>query len=467
MKNLSRLLFVTVLLVCFSTSNAQDKNNPWAISLGTNAVDAYPVGEDLPQGPYFDEFFNVSDHWNIFPTISRVAVSRYLSDGFTFTAGGTLNTIDKFGTRLNATTGEEETNPINDLSYFSLDGTISYSFQEVLNSNKFEPYLGVGGGYTWLDNVGAGTLNGNLGLRYWFNEKLGVEVQTMYKHAFEDYIPKHFQHSVGLVFKFGGTDTDNDGIYDQDDACPEEAGLEMFNGCPDSDNDGIQDSKDDCPNTPGLAEFNGCPDSDGDGVVDKDDKCPNVAGLKALMGCPDADGDGIADGDDNCPNEAGPAANNGCPWPDTDGDGVLDKDDKCPNEAGEVALDGCPRQAPTPAIMKTLNDYAKTILFDTGKSTIKDQSEQVLQNITAILKEYPNSRFSIDGHTDSTGSASLNQKLSESRANAVIDFLVANGIDVSRLEGKGYGENSPIADNKTREGRRANRRVEVVLLKEE
>lgn len=306
-------MFVTVLLVCFSTSNAQDKNNPWAISLGTNAVDAYPVGEDLPQGPYFDEFFNVSDHWNIFPTISRVAVSRYLSDGFTFTAGGTLNTIDKFGTRLNATTGEEETNPINDLSYFSLDGTISYSFQEVLNSNKFEPYLGVGGGYTWLDNVGAGTLNGNLGLRYWFNEKLGVEVQTMYKHAFEDYIPKHFQHSVGLVFKFGGTDTDNDGIYDQDDACPEEAGLEMFNGCPDSDNDGIQDSKDDCPNTPGLAEFNGCPDSDGDGVVDKDDKCPNVAGLKALMGCPDADGDGIADGDDNCPNEAGPAANNGCP----------------------------------------------------------------------------------------------------------------------------------------------------------
>ena len=289
----------------------------------------------------------------------------------------------------------------------------------------------------------------------------------MYKHAFEDYIPKHFQHSVGLVFKFGGTDTDNDGIYDQDDACPEEAGLEMFNGCPDSDNDGIQDSKYDCPNTPGLAEFNGCPDSDGDGVVDKDDKCPNVAGLKSLMGCPDADGDGVADGDDNCPNEAGPAANNGCPWPDTDGDGVLDKDDKCPNEAGEVALDGCPRQAPTPAIMKTLNDYAKTILFDTGKSTIKDQSEEVLQNITAILKEYPNSRFSIDGHTDSTGSASLNQKLSESRANAVIDFLVANGIDVSRLEGKGYGENSPIADNKTREGRRANRRVEVVLLKEE
>ncbi|WP_431157167.1 OmpA family protein [Winogradskyella poriferorum] len=465
MKNLSRLLFVSVLLVCFSTSNAQDKNNPWALSLGTNAVDAYPVGEDLPQGPYFDEFFNVSDHWNIFPNISRVAVSRYLSDGFTFTAGGTINKIEKFGTKI--VDGEEATNFVGDLTYYSLDGTVSYSFQEVLNSKKFEPYLGVGGGYTWLDNVGAGTLNGNLGLRFWINEKLGIEAQSMYKHAFEDYLPKHFQHSLGLIFKFGGTDTDGDGIYDKDDACPEEAGLEIFNGCPDSDNDGIQDSKDDCPNTAGLAEFNGCPDSDGDGVMDKDDKCPNTAGLKALAGCPDADGDGVADGDDNCPNEAGPAANNGCPWPDTDGDGVLDKDDKCPNEAGEVALDGCPRQAPTPAIMKTLNDYAKTILFDTGKSTIKDQSEQVLQNITAILKEYPNSRFSIDGHTDSTGSATLNQKLSEKRANAVIDYLVANGIDANRLEGKGYGENNPIANNKTREGRKANRRVEVVLLKEE
>ncbi len=68
MKNLSRLLFVAVLLVSFSTAHAQDKNNPWAFSLGVNAVDPYPVGEDTPQGDYFDEFFNAKDHWNIFPS---------------------------------------------------------------------------------------------------------------------------------------------------------------------------------------------------------------------------------------------------------------------------------------------------------------------------------------------------------------------------------------------------------------
>ena len=464
MKNLSRLFFVAVLLLSFSTSNAQDQNNPWGITIGINAVDFFPVGEDAPQGDYFDEYFNVTQHWNILPSVSIISVSRYLSDGFTFTASGSINKIEKFGTNYDPVTGAKSKNLVNDLTYYGIDGRVSYSFMKLIKSNTFDPYLGVGGGYTWLDDIGAGTLNGTLGFKFWVNEKLGIDVQSTYKHAFEDYLPKHFQHSVGVTFKFGGVDTDGDGIYDQDDACPEEAGLEIFNGCPDSDNDGIQDSKDDCPNTAGLAEFNGCPDSDGDGVMDKDDKCPTVAGLKALMGCPDADGDGVADGDDNCPNEAGPAANNGCPWPDTDGDGVLDKDDKCPNEAGEAANNGCPIVAPTPAVMATLNDYAKTILFDTGKASIKSQSEAVLQNITAILKEYPNSRFHIDGYTDSVGAKTSNQLLSERRASSVRDFLIANGIAADRLNARGYGEDNPIDNNKTRAGRRNNRRVEVVLI---
>jgi hypothetical protein len=85
----------------------------------------------------------------------------------------------------------------------------------------------------------------------------------------------HFQHTAGLTFKFGGKDTDGDGIYDKDDACPDVAGLK-FNGCPDTDGDGIQDSADACPDVFGLAALNGCPDTDGDGVADKDDACPDV-----------------------------------------------------------------------------------------------------------------------------------------------------------------------------------------------
>ena len=463
MKNLSRLFFVVVLIASFSTSNAQDKNNPWAITIGANAVDVYPVGEDTPQGDYFDEYFNVTDHWNILPSLSTISVSKYLSDGFTFTAKGSINRIDKFGSNFDPITGVETTNKVDDLTYYGLDGMVSYSFMEAIKSKTIDPYLGVGGGYTWVDDIGAGTLNGSLGFNLWFTDQLGLSLQSAYKHSFEDYLPKHFQHSVGLTFKFGGTDSDGDGIYDQDDACPEEAGLEIFNGCPDSDNDGIQDSKDDCPNTPGLAEFNGCPDSDGDGVVDKDDKCPSVAGLKALMGCPDADGDGVADGDDNCPNEAGPAANNGCPWADTDGDGILDKDDKCPNEAGTVANNGCPEVKPTEEVMETLNSYSRSILFNSGKATFQKQTDQVLQAMVAIFKEYPKANFSIEGHTDSDGSKSMNQALSERRANAVRDYLIANGIASDRLSAAGFGEDNPIANNKTRAGKKENRRVEVKL----
>ena len=463
MKNLSRLFFVAVLIASFSTSNAQDKNNPWAITFGANAVDFYPVGEDTPQGEYFDEYFNVSDHWNILPSISTLSVSRYLSDGFTFTAKGSINRIDKFGSNVDLVTGEETTNSVDDLTYYGLDGRVSYSFMDIINSKTIDPYLGVGGGYTWVDDIGAGTVNGTLGFKVWFTEKLGLDVQSTYKHAFEDYLPSHFQHSVGLTFKFGGTDTDGDGVYDQDDACPEEAGLEIFNGCPDSDNDGIQDSKDDCPNVAGLAEFNGCPDSDGDGVMDKDDKCPDVAGLKTLAGCPDADGDGVSDADDNCPNEAGPAANSGCPWPDTDGDGVLDKDDKCPNEAGTVANNGCPEIKPTEEVMDTLNEYSRSILFNSGKATFQKQTDQVLQSMVAIFKEYPQANFSLEGHTDSDGSKSMNQALSERRANAVRDYLIANGISSERLTAAGFGESNPIASNRTRAGKKENRRVEVKL----
>ncbi|ETN94731.1 outer membrane protein/peptidoglycan-associated (lipo)protein [Zhouia amylolytica AD3] len=446
MKHLSKILVASLLFVGLSSVHAQDENNPWQLSFGVNAVDVYPTGEP-GMGDYFDEYFNVEDHWNILPSISYVAVSRNVGGKFAVGVRGSLNKIDKWGDM-----------EVDDLSYYGIDGTIKYNFFE---ETKLDPFVEVGGGYTWIDELGAGTLNGGLGLNFWFTENLGLTAQSSYKHSFEDRLTPHFQHMVGISIKFGGTDSDGDGIYDKDDACPEVAGLEAFNGCPDSDGDGIEDSKDACPNEAGPAELNGCPDSDGDGVADKDDACPNTAGLKELNGCPDRDGDGVADKDDQCPDVAGPASTNGCP--DRDGDGVLDKDDRCPDTAGTVANQGCPEV--TEAVQKALNDYAKTILFDTGKSTIKAESEKVLNDIIDILKEYPNSKFHIEGHTDSTGSDALNMRLSKERANAVESYLESNGISADRLTSEGYGETKPIASNSTRDGRRQNRRVEINLDK--
>ncbi len=399
-------------------------------------------------GQWLDEYFNVSDHWNILPSVSTIAVSRYVGSGFSVGARGSLNKIDKWGDT-----------DVDDLSYYGVDGTIKYSFSE---GTVIEPFIEVGGGYTWIDEIGAGTLNGGIGFNLWFTDNIGLTLQSSYKHAFEDYLAPHFQHVAGIAIKFGGTDTDGDGIYDKDDECPEVAGLPEFNGCPDSDGDGIPDKDDACPNEAGPAELNGCPDRDGDGVPDKDDACPDTPGPVELNGCPDSDGDGIPDKDDACPNEAGPASLNGCP--DRDGDGVPDKDDACPDVAGTVANNGCPEV--TEEVQKKLNEFAKTILFDTGKATIKPESADVLDQIISVLNEYPNSKFTVEGHTDSTGSAALNQKLSEQRAESVRKYLAEKGINPSRLSSIGFGKDKPIATNATAAGRKENRRVEINLVKE-
>ena len=456
MKQLSRLMVVGLLILGLNNIQAQDENNPWQVSFGVNAIDVFPTGDEdalqnfgFETGSFGSEYFNLNDHWNILPSISYVAVTRSVGDNFSVGVRGSLNRISKLGD----TSAE-------DLSHYAVDGILKY---QILKNTVIDPFIEVGGGYTWVDEVGAGTVNGGLGVNLWFSENIGLTLQTSYKHAFEDYLVKHFQHMAGISVKFGGTDTDGDGIYDKDDACPEVPGLAAFNGCPDSDGDGIEDGKDDCPNQAGPKEMNGCPDSDGDGIADKDDACPNEAGLAALAGCPDADGDGVADKDDACPNQAGPKENKGCPWPDRDGDGVLDKDDQCPDIAGTVANKGCPEV--TEEVQKQLNDYARTILFDTGKATLKTESVSVFVDIIKILNEYPTARFTVEGHTDSVGSESLNQSLSEKRANSVRDFLIKEGIAAERLQAIGYGEAKPIATNNTSAGRSQNRRVEINLIK--
>jgi OmpA-OmpF porin, OOP family len=112
----------------------------------------------------------------------------------------------------------------------------------------------------------------------------------------------------------------------------------------DRDGDGVLDDDDACPDEAGVAALRGCPDKDKDGIADKDDKCPDVAGVARYNGCPipDSDKDGINDEEDKCPQQAGVARYGGCPVPDTDGDGVNDEEDKCPTVPGIAANAGCP-----------------------------------------------------------------------------------------------------------------------------
>ncbi|MFT3692991.1 MAG: OmpA family protein [Kofleriaceae bacterium] len=249
----------------------------------------------------------------------------------------------------------------------------------------------------------------------------------------------------------GYGDRDGDGIKDNVDKCPDEPedkdGFEDEDGCPDLDNDkdGIPDATDKCPNEPedkdGFEDEDGCPDldNDNDGLSDKVDQCPNDP----------EDKDGFEDDD-------------GCPDPDNDKDGFLDKDDKCPNEAGS-APDGCPKKYNLVVVTEKKIELKQTVFFDFNKATIKSVSFALLNDVAQAMADNPKIKVEIQGHTDSVGNDNFNLKLSQQRAESVRTYLIKRGIDSGRMVPKGYGENVPIADNRTDAGRSQNRRVEFVI----
>ena len=348
-------------------------------------------------------------------------------------------------------------------------------FYLLANPNLFKPYLLAGGGVVrqGRDSIQFQVPAG-IGVDVKISKNAYFNIQAEYRwSSVEDH--DNFQYGIGFKYFFGrkevdtvevvpmmkmtDEDTDGDGILDKDDECPLLPGLAVFYGCPDTDGDGIQDSRDDCPEVAGLLEFNGCPDSDADGVPDGEDLCPTLPGLREFNGCPDTDGDGIEDSKDECPSIAGLLEFNGCP--DSDGDGLEDRKDKCPLTPGPIANEGCPEIEV--ADREVLTFAMKAVQFELGKATLVSESYSVLNQIVNIMKKYPDYNLTIDGHTDNTGSAEVNKKLSTSRAKACHDYLVSKGIPADRMSFQGYGPSRPIADNSTYSGRTLNRRVEFNL----
>jgi len=265
-------------------------------------------------------------------------------------------------------------------------------------------------------------------------------------------------------------DTDEDGIFDKEDKCPTEVGPIENKGCPwpDTDKDTVADKDDKCPLVAGAVENQGCPwgDADKDTVLDNVDACPSIVGPVENQGCPwpDTDGDGVLDKDDKCPDVIGLAVNAGCPDLDADKDGVTDKEDDCPTVPGPASNKGCP--IITQEALTELKVQARSVFFVTGKAVLatadKGETNGRLDAIKEILKNYPNAKFSVEGHTDDVGDAKSNQKLSVARAKAVVDALVARGVNPESLTYQGFGETKPVASNKTANGRAQNRRTEIL-----
>ena len=260
-------------------------------------------------------------------------------------------------------------------------------------------------------------------------------------------------------------DPDADGIVGWNDQCRFDAedldDFEDADGCPDLDNDsdGLVDAADDCPMEPedldGFQDMNGCPDPDNDDdtVLDTVDQCPDEA----------EDVDTYEDED-------------GCPDDDNDGDGILDEDDKCPlqpeNLDGVADEDGCPEILDAIAVMTpTEIVISEAIHFELGTANLTVDSTEVLDDVLRVLREHPDIRVRIEGHTDTLGGRAYNQSLSQARAEAVRAYFLLYSYPgdnmAERLEAQGFGEDIPIANNMTERGRARNRRVEFHIIAEE
>ncbi len=249
----------------------------------------------------------------------------------------------------------------------------------------------------------------------------------------------------------------------------------------DRDGDGIPDTIDRCPDIPedfdNGNDSDGCPDfdRDEDGVADDRDKCPDQKedkdGFEDHDGCPefDNDRDGLMDASDQCANEPedfdGFQDLDGCPDPDNDGDDIPDAQDQCPNKPGPAASGGCADTYKHIMFREDRIELRQAIFFKQGTARLDKRSFGTLNEIARALKSNKRVRVRIEGHTDSEGPNERNLKLSDDRAKAVRRYLVSRGIGAGRLEAVGYGEDRPIDENDTPEGRATNRRVEFHIIK--
>jgi OOP family OmpA-OmpF porin len=334
--------------------------------------------------------------------------------------------------------------------HFLLEGDASLNLKMLSDRYVFTPYLIAGAGASYYDGKFAAFMPFGGGLKVNFFDEAALFVTSQYRvPVTTENTNYHFLYSIGFA-----------GIIGKKKEQPLKE-VAIPQQVKDTDNDGLTDDKDKCPQVAGVVKYEGCPvpDTDGDGINDEEDKCPQAAGAAQYSGCPipDSDLDGINDEEDKCKDQYGLARYQGCPVPDTDKDGVNDESDKCPQVPGTAENSGCP--AIKEEVVKRVEYAAKNIYFNTGSAKLLSKSFGALNEVVKVLNEDAHLKLSIEGHTDNVGKDDYNLTLSENRARAVKDYLVSKGIDEARINSQGFGETQPVADNKTAAGKAQNRRV--------
>jgi outer membrane protein OmpA-like peptidoglycan-associated protein len=444
---------------------------------------------------------------------SNYSFSDYENSNFGTSFGGSLEyffpteTVNAFGLKLNA----ERLNLSGDINNLGLPETYStdvtkigagLSYSYFVNS-RILPFGYLGASYLMFGYESANIesrffdiKNGGdkssllfealLGLKFNITHEFGINFGLGYNYIandnldavkYGDYEDFFLSGQIGISFLiWEQKDADKDGIYDKEDKCPYE----------EEDFDGFED-EDGCPD----------PDNDGDGILDIYDLCQNIAedldGYLDDDGCPDPDndGDGIDDIDDPCPDNAedldGFEDNDGCPDADNDGDGIIDSEDECPDNAevfnGFEDNDGCPDELPepvyiqpepiiretkptpppTPRVVRPQAPSSFTIhsetTFETNSDQIKSIASGELDRIVNELKKYPNSKWRIEGYTDTKSSRTEANRLTKNQADAILNYFVSKGLPANNFISVGFGDSNPIASNATVYGKMKNRRI--------
>ena len=424
----SKVLFVFSILFFLNSRLlfSQKNENQWIITAGYSAVDLYPSGAEIgrpyfPQGEIFEDFFNVSDHWNFGgPTIS---ISKLILKSFYLGIEMSINDIKKIE-------GQQKI----DFPYYSGEVFVKKTFN---NKKKFRPFVKSGFGISGIDRGLFGdsipfsqyfskTLSPSFGAQFRITNHIGIEVSSSFNKALDKKGISHLRHNFSVYLGLGDTDKDRDGIINR---------------------------KDKCPKIPGDLEFNGCPDTDGDGIPDPEDKCPEVSGELVYNGCPEAEDlsrENIILDDENLKTQIG-----------TESPTISDNISSIDQQSSEDKLGALEDEK----ISKiTLPDEQMLIFFPAnssrvlGKKTIKK-----LKNVVSTLSNQLDLKVLLEGHSSSDGDSTINLNLSQQRANIVKDFLTGEGVESKRISVKALGEDEPIFDNNTSQGRALNRCVLIII----
>lgn len=198
--NISRLACVALACILTTSTFSQEPeleltkkdsivNSYWLVSLGTNIVD--------DSGHEFSRLFDMEDAWNMVPYPSRISVGRYFKNGLGLEAIGSYNQY-KEGKTIDKVVNPE------DKDYFGIDFRVSYDLNMILGETGFfDPYIGIGAGYTDANNQGRGTYNAVAGFRTWFSDHWGLDFNTTGKWAMStDNATNHIQHALGVAYRF-------------------------------------------------------------------------------------------------------------------------------------------------------------------------------------------------------------------------------------------------------------------------